>query len=131
VRAELLSSAQGYDTSTDVPTARDAMVAARHLVDYRDGLVGALMWTAEQTADLSCPDSAVVLQRLLLVLGKDEAYRRAAQIATLATPCWGMFREIGAQRIASVDLLHKVCRDTANAVRDEMQRDSCICRDVR
>lgn len=122
---ELLSSPHGYDTST-----RASAEAASHLVAYRDGLMGSLMWMAEQTSDLSCPDAAVVVQRLLLVLGKDESYRRAVQITTLATPCWGIFRQVGYERIKSVDLLRRVCLDTATAVRDAVFRDACVCRDV-
>jgi hypothetical protein len=122
VSTELLSSPQGYDNPT-----RAAVEAAAHLVAYRDGLAGHLMWLAKATADLSADEQTHVIARLFQVLGDKEAMRRAAQIATLATPCWGIFAEIGAQRIASVDLLRAVCRDTATAVRDALHRDSCVC----
>lgn len=105
------------------------VTAAGHLAEYRDGLAGHLMWLAKDTAELSADEQTAIVHRLLLVLGKAEAMRRAAQIATLATPCWGIFREVGAQRIASVDLLRRVCTDTATAVRNELYRDTCICRD--
>lgn len=105
----------------------DVVEAAQHLVAFRDGLAGHLLWLAKETAELSADEQTAVVQRLLLVLGPAESMRRAAQITTLTTPCWGIFAEIGADRIASVDLLRKVCVDTATAVRDAMHRDSCIC----
>lgn len=108
-------------------TATDVAAATRHLVAYRDGLATHLVWLAKATADLASNEQTEVFARLLAVLGPDEAMRRGAQIATLTTPCWGLFAEIGAQRIASVDLLRRVCVDTATAVRDAMHRDSCIC----
>jgi hypothetical protein len=117
-------------TRTSDTSSRDVMEAAGHLVDFRDGLVGHLMWLAEQTSVLSAPDAAVVVQRLLLVFGRDESYRRAVQIVTLSTPCWGDFRERGAERLASVDLLRAVCRETATAVRDKVYGAACVCREA-
>src|SRR5688572_7798448 len=116
------SVTQGYDTST-----RATIEAIHHLIAYRDNLFAHLMWLAEATSELAANEQAAVFERLFIILGADEAKRRAAQISVLATPCWGIFREIGAQRIASVDLLRRVLLDTATAVRDAMHRDSCVC----
>lgn len=111
-------------------TTTEVATAAAHLVDYRDGLAGHLMWLAKETAELSADEQTYIIERLFLVLGKEEARRRAAQITTLATPCWGIFAEIGAERIKSVNLLLAVCRDAATAVRDEFHRDSRCCNGV-
>lgn len=124
---QLAISTDGYDNPT-----RATVEAAAHLVAYRDGLMGHLMWLAERTTSLSGPDAAVVFQRLLVVLGKDESYRRGVQISHLATTCWGDFRDaVPARRLASVDLLRRVCLDTATAVRDAIHRDSCVCEVTR
>lgn len=127
---QTLSSARPSDTSSDRPSTPDVQRAAAHLVDYRDGLAGHLMWLAKDTAELSADEQTIVVHRLLLVLGKDEAMRRGAQITTLAGAAWGIFAEIGAERLATVDTLRAVCRDTATAVRDELYRDACACREV-
>lgn len=124
---QLAIETQGYDTST-----RATVEAASHLVAYRDGLMGHLMWLAQDTTNLSGPDAAVVIQRLLLVLGKDESYRRGVQISHLATTCWGDFRDtVPGRRLATVDVLRRVCLDTATAVRDAIHRDSCVCEVTR
>lgn len=115
----------GYDTSSR--TSADVQRAAAHLVDYRDGLAGHLMWLAKDTAGLSADEQTIVVHRLLLVLGRDEAMRRGAQISALAGAAWGIFAERGAERLATVDVLRAVCVDTATAVRDALHRDSCIC----
>lgn len=122
---QLAIEARPSDTSS-----RDAMEAARHLVDFRDGLAGHLMWLAKDTAELSASEQTVIVHRLLLVLGRDEAMRRGAQISTLAGAAWGIFAEIGAERLATVDVLRKVCVDAATAVRDELYRDTCVCREA-
>lgn len=119
---ELLMQPAGSDSSS-----RHVAHAAHALVDYRDGLATHLMWLAKDTAELSADEQTAIVARLLFVLGKSESMRRAAQIATLADACWGIFREIGAERIATVDTLRRVCVDTATAVRDELHRDSCLC----
>ena len=110
-------------TATASPDTEAVVAAAQHLVAYRDGLFAHLMWLAEATSELSAPDQAIVFERLLVALGETEARRRAAQISVLATPCWGIFREIGQQRIASVEVLRRVLLDTATAVRDAVHRD--------
>jgi hypothetical protein len=112
----------GYDNPT-----RAAVEAAAHLVAYRDGLFAHLMWLAEATSSLSAPGATEVFARLLAGLGNHEAMRRAAQIVTLAEPCWGQFRTRGAERIADVEIVRMVCLDTATAVRDALHRDSCVC----
>ena len=121
---QLASVTPGYDS----PTRLLAVVsAARHLVDFRDGLAGALLDMAEVTADQDCPAAATRIARLLTALGHDEAWRRASQIAHLGTPCWGLFRAVPERRENALATLRAVCHDTATAVRDALHRNSCVC----
>lgn len=121
---QLASVPPGYD----IPTRALAVVhAARHLVDFRDGLAGALLDMAEVTAEQDCPAAATRIARLLTALGHDEAWRRASQIAHLGTPCWGYFREVPERRENALATLRAVCQDTATAVRDALHRNSCVC----
>lgn len=112
------------------PSTTATVTAARNLTAYRDGLFAHLMWLAQATAELPANEQTYIVQRLMAVFPRDESMRLAAQISTLATPCWGIFKEVGAQRLASVNLLRSVCLNTATAVRDELHRDACLCRDT-
>jgi hypothetical protein len=106
----------------------DRAAAAAHLVAYRDGLAGHLLWLAKATATLPADEQTYIVERLFAGLGPAEARRRGAQIATIATSCWGDFQEKDVvKRLAEVDILRAVCLDTATAVRDAMHRDSCVC----
>lgn len=113
----------------DISTTPAGVVftAAKHLVEHRDGLAGVLLFLARHTADMSCPDAAAVISMALAGLGADEAHRRGAQIAHLATPCWGFFRDVPDRRENALAVLRAVCHDTATAVRDALHRDSCVC----
>lgn len=117
----------GYDTTSD---PRTVLTAAQHLVAFRDGLAGALLDLAEVTVDLDNDTAATRLARLCAALGPDEAYRRGVRITHLAGGVWGIFAEIGAEKAHTLATLRLVCRDTATAVRDELHRDSCICRNA-
>lgn len=121
---QLASVTPGYD----IPSRALAVVAAaRHLVDFRDGLAGALLDMAEVTADQDCPTAAGRISRLLVALGPDEAFRRGAQITHIAGTVWGLFAEIEPARTATLATLRSVCHDTATAVRDALHRDSAVC----
>ena len=111
------------------PTAA-TVTAAVHLTQYRDGLFGHLMWVAEKTCTETPMDAAVVIGRLLAVLGREDRERRAYRITHIATDCWGLFPKQGERRDEALATLRAVCRDTATAVRDELHRDVCLCRNT-
>jgi hypothetical protein len=124
----LTAEPQTVTEGSDIPTRALAVVhAARHLVDFRDGLAGALLDLAEVTADQDCPTAAARLARLLVALGPDESWRRGVQITHLAGAVWGMFPDIEPERSGRLAVLRAVCHDTATAVRDALHRDSCVC----
>jgi hypothetical protein len=115
-------------TLTDPTTpAERVFTAAKHLVEFRDGLSGALMDMAAFTADDECFTAAHRVARLCAALGADEAFRRGAVIAHLATACWGLFRTVGEEREIALSSLRGECHDTATAVRDALHRDACVC----
>lgn len=122
---ELLSSAQGYDTSPDVARVVDA---TRHLHDFRTGFAKTLETLAMRATEYMPEHGKDSLEPMLRALGAERSARlaeRLYRIASDVTAGWQPNVDVD----EATETLHRVIHEATNAVMAELYRDTCICRD--
>jgi hypothetical protein len=119
----------------DVPhvpeaTTSEQVRAARSLVEARQGLIGLLLYLAEQTAGDSEDHAIQVLSWPLAALGESERAERAAVLAELGHSAYGTWFPGKNSGGFAEDELRAAAGQTARRVIDTLRIDACLCRTV-